>query len=157
MTAVVTASKPGPKAARDLSPISLRNAPKRGHKRVYWFANKYLKVPQGHGQGKPFRLREWQKEITAGCFPESDRPSQGLVSMPRGNGKSSLAAVYALYGLFADGVESPQVLIMASDVRQAGIIFNACRRMIELSPELEKRTKIYKDRIEVPGLSLIHI
>lgn len=70
--------------------------------------------------------------------------------MPRGNGKSSLAAVMALYALFADGVESPQVLIVASDIRQASIIFNMARRMIELSPELEKRAKIYKDRIETP-------
>ncbi|MCT1986877.1 phage terminase family protein [Dermacoccus abyssi] len=151
MVEAAVISKPGPKSQRDLSPLPLKSAPKRGYKRVYWFANKYLKVPAGHGQGKAFKLRTWQKEITQGCFPEENRPSQGLVSMPRGNGKSSLAAVFALYGLFADGVESPQVLIMASDVRQAGIIFNACRRMIELSPELEKRTKVYKDRIEVPG------
>lgn len=150
MTATVIA-RPGPKSARDLSPVPLKGAPRRGHRRVYWFAHKYLKVPQGHGQGKAFTLRAWQKDITAGCFPEVDRPSQGLVSMPRANGKSSLAAVFALYALFADGVDSPQVLIMASDIRQAGIIFNACRRMIELSPELEKRTKVYKDRIEVPG------
>lgn len=146
------ANRPGPKSARDVTLLNLKSAPKRGHKRVYWFANKYLKVPQGHGQGKSFKLRTWQKEITEGVFPDNrDRPSQGLVSLPRGNGKSTLAAVYALYALFADGVESPQVLICASDVRQAGIIFNACRRMIELSPELDKRAKIYKDRIEIPG------
>lgn len=142
---------PGPKGHRDLAPIQLRGAPKRGHKRVAWFAKRYLKVPSGHGQGKALLLRDWQADITAGLFPDADRPSQGLVSMARANGKSSLAAVYALYGLFADGVMSPQVLIVASDIRQAGIISNVCRRMIELSPELASRAKIYKDRITVPG------
>lgn len=145
-------NRPGPKAARDLSRLPLKGAPKRGHKRVNWFTKKFLKVPNGYGAGKPLTYRPFQKEITAGLFPDDKpRPSQGLVSMPRGNSKSTTAATLALYALFADGVESPQVLIVASDIRQAGIIFNICRRMIETSPELSSRAKIYKDRITVPG------
>ena len=141
----------GPKTQRDMSALPLKNVPKRGHKRLYWFANKYLKVPAGYGQGKPIKLRTWQKELAQGLFPDDcDRPSQGLISMPRGNGKSSLAAIMCLYALFADNVESPQVLIVASTHAQASIIFNMARRMIELSPELEQRAKIYKDKIVTP-------
>jgi hypothetical protein len=33
-----------------------------------------------------------------------------------------------LYGLLADGVEGTQVLVVASDERQARIIFNTARR-----------------------------
>jgi phage terminase large subunit-like protein len=43
--------------------------------------------------------------------------------MPRGNGKSTLAAALGLYGLFADQVEGAQVLCVASDERQARIVF----------------------------------
>src|SRR5699024_10682313 len=78
-------------------------------------------------------------------------PRQGLVSMPRGNGKSTLAAVFALYGLFADDVESAQVLIVASDERQARIVFNAAKRMIELNSELKSRVQVFQDRIYVPN------
>ena len=36
------------------------------------------------------------------------------MSIPRGNGKSTLAAALGLYGLFADGVEGAQVLSVAT-------------------------------------------
>ena len=144
--------KLGPKSARNLDPIDLSLAPNRGYRRLSWFAENYLTIPSGYGQGKPFKLKPWQRnDILKPLFPARNRPSQGLVAMPRGNGKSSLAAVICLYALFADEVDSPQVLIVASDLRQAGIIYNMARRMIELNEELASRCKIYKDRIEVPG------
>src|SRR5690625_6931218 len=79
------------------------------------------------------------------------RPRQCGVPMPRGNGKSTLAAVFALYGLFADDVESAQFLIVASDERQARIVFNAAKRMIELNSELKSRVQVFQDRIYVPN------
>lgn len=147
-----TTVKPGPKAARDLSPVDMRYLPKSGSKRVAGFAKRFLQVPAGHGARKSFILRPWQLEIVEGIFPtQGQRPSQGLISLPRANGKSALAAVLCLYALFADGVESPQVIIVASSEKQSKIIYDMCRRMVELSPELEKRTKILKDRLVVPG------
>src|SRR5690625_3668227 len=98
------------------------------------------------------KLRKWQQDIARAMYPATGRrPRQGLVSMPRGNGKSTLAAVFALYGLFADGVESAQVLIVASDERQARIVFNAAKRMIELNSELKSRVQAFQDRIYVPN------
>ncbi len=94
-------------------------------------------------------MRPWQVEIVAGLFDEP-RPRQGVVSVPRGNGKSTLAAMLGLYGLLGDGVEGAQVLCVASDQRQAGIVFNAARRMVELNPVLESRVQIFKDRLYVP-------
>ena len=70
--------------------------------------------------------------------------------MPRGNGKTGLASVLALYGLFADEVEGAQVLTVASDERRARHVFNACRRMIELDERLAERVQIFQDRIYVP-------
>ena len=55
-------------------------------------------------------------------YPEAGvRPRQALLSMPRGNGKTGLAAVLAAYALFAEDVEGAQVLVVASDERQAGM------------------------------------
>jgi phage terminase large subunit-like protein len=81
---------------------------------------------------------------------DEPRPRQGLVSIPAGNGKSTLAAAMGLYGLLADGVEGAQVLVVASDERQARIIFNTARRMVELDPDLEARVHIYADRLHEP-------
>jgi phage terminase large subunit-like protein len=81
---------------------------------------------------------------------DEPRPRQGLVSIPAGNGKSTLAAAMGLYGLLADGVEGAQVLVVASDERQARIIFNTSRRVVELDPDLEARVHIYADRLHEP-------
>ena len=45
---------------------------------------------------------------------------------------------------------SAEVLVVASDQRQASIVFNLAKRMIELNPELSERAHVYKDRILVP-------
>ena len=70
--------------------------------------------------------------------------------MPRGNGKTGLAAVLALYGLFADEQAGAQVLTVASDERQARHVFNACRRMIELDERLAEQVQVFSDRIYLP-------
>lgn len=143
--------KAGPKAAVTAPPLDLSGLPPRGWRRVDAFAREFLKVPKGTGAGKPFRLRPWQLNIVKRVYPQRGaRPRQALVSMPRGNGKTGLAAVLALYGLFADEQEGAQVLTVASDERQARHIFNACRRMIELDDRLAERVQVFQDRIYVP-------
>jgi len=144
-------NRPGPKAAITAAPLDLTGLPPRGWKRVDAFAREYLKVPKGTGAGKPFRLRPWQLDIVKATFPQGGRrPRQGLVSMPRGNGKTGLAAVLALYGLLADEQEGAQVLTVASDERQARHVFNACRRMVELDERLSERVQVFQDRLYVP-------
>lgn len=149
--------KGGPKAPVDMTPLDCSKLPAAGPKRVQAFFKTFLRVPKGEGARKPFVLRPWQLEIVRGLYPHPNtgpRPRQGLVSLPRGNGKSALAAGLALYALFADGEEGAQVLCVASDLRQAGIVFNAARRMVELNPELQRRCLIYggdNPRIYVPA------
>ncbi|MFV2143211.1 terminase large subunit domain-containing protein [Isoptericola sp. G70] len=144
--------KAGPKRPVTAPALTFDDLPPRGWKRVDAFAKEYLRVPKGTGAKEPFRLRKWQLDIVKGLYPQrGQRPRQGLLSMPRGNGKTGLAAVLGAYGLFADGVEGAQVLIVASDERQAGHVFRAVRRMIELEPRLEEQVQIYADRIYVPN------
>lgn len=144
--------KAGPKAAVTAGPLDLSGLPeKRDYRRVVAFAEQFLVVPKGVGAREPFRLRRWQVDIARAFFPaRGSRPRSGVISLPRANGKSGLAAVFALYGLFADDVEGAQVLCVASDERQARIVFNAARRMVELSPELAERVQVYADKIYVP-------
>jgi hypothetical protein len=69
--------------------------------------------------------------------------------LPRGQGKTSLTALLALYELTL-GAEGAQVVVAACDERQAGICFAAARRMVELHPELERRVQVYQDHLYVP-------
>lgn len=145
--------KAGPKSAAVAEPLEMSMLPaKRDYRRIAAFAQEFLRVPKGTGALEPFKLRGWQKDIIKRMYPPTGkRPRQALVSMPRGNGKSGLAAVLALYGLLADDVASAQVLIVASDERQARLVFNAARRMVELDDRLSTRVQIFSDRLYVPG------
>lgn len=142
----------GPKAAVTAAPLDFSGLPAPGWKRVDAFAKAYLQVPKGTGAGAPFRLRPWQRDIVRELYPQRGvRPRQGLVSMPRGNGKTALAAVLALYNLFADEQVGAQVLTVASDERQARHVFNMCRRMIELAPRLAEQVQVFHDKIYLPA------
>ena len=139
----------GPKREVTAPPLDLSGLPAGGSERVVAFVETFLTVPKGTGALKPVRLRQWQRDLIAGMF-DDPRARQGLVSVPRGNGKSALAAFLAAYALFADDVEGAQVLCVASDERQAGIVFNAVRRMVELNPLLAEQVQVFRDRIRVP-------
>jgi len=139
----------GPKAAITAGPLDLSGLPASGPARVIAFCERFLYVPKGTGARRRLRLRPWQREIIEALFGDQ-RPRQGLLSLPRGNGKSTLAAALGLYGLFADGVEGAQVLCVASDERQARIVFNAARRMVELEPRLLEQTQVFQNRLFVP-------
>lgn len=59
-------------------------------------------------------------------------------------------SVLAAYHLFADDVEGAEVITVATDERQARIVFNRVRRMVELSPALSEQVQIFQDRIYLP-------
>lgn len=147
-----TTTKAGPKAAVADHELDLSMLPeKRDYRRVDAFAREFIRVPKGTGAGEPMRLRPWQRQLVKRLYPPTGkRPRQGVLSLPRGNGKSGLAAVLALYGLLADGVEGAQVAVVASDERQARIVFNAARRMVELEPRLREQVQVFTDRLYVP-------
>jgi phage terminase large subunit-like protein len=107
-----------------------------------------LTVPSGKGARRRFRARQFQKKITRKVLAPGIRTA--VVSIPRGNGKSTLAAALALWAL-VDGPEGAQVPIVAGVAeRQAKICFNIARRMVELDPELAERIQIFQDRLYMP-------
>lgn len=147
-----TAIAAGPKRAVTADPLDYSALPAGlDYRRVDAFCREFLRVPKGKGAGGPFRLRPWQRRIVREFFPaRGARPREGLVSLPRGNGKSALAAALALYCAFADDEPSPFVALVASDERQARIVMNAARRMVELDERLAERVLVYRDRLVVP-------
>lgn len=137
----------GPKRVSDVEPLDFSAYPKSPAARIKRFIREYLIVPRGHGAGKPVRLRPFQREIVDGAFKRGVRTA--LVSMPRGNGKTSLAAMIGLAEMFV-GQASAEVLVVASDQRQANITFDQARRMVEANPELSERVQVYKDHLRLP-------
>jgi phage terminase large subunit-like protein len=87
--------------------------------RAIRFIESYCRPPKGYGHGQPMRLAAFQKEwlrrvLRAGV-------SSAVLALPRGNGKSSLLAAFALWALFDPEPSSgaPQVPVVATVVHQA--------------------------------------
>src|SRR5215207_4748077 len=139
--------KAGPKGNVSAPPLDLTGWPVDLATRRERFISEFLTVPRGQGAGEPFRLREFQSKIISGAFAPGIRT--GLVSMPRANGKTMLAAALAVAELWV-GPPSAEALVVASDQRQANITLRYARRMVELSPMLAERCHIFADRLYVP-------
>lgn len=137
----------GPKAAIKADPLDFKGWPRDRAKRRERFIREFLVVPKGHGAGKKVALRDFQKEIIRGAFADGIRT--GLVSIPRGNGKTALAAMLGLAEMFV-GPASAEVLVVAADLRQANITFKLAKRMVELNPLLADRVQVYQDRLYYP-------
>jgi phage terminase large subunit-like protein len=92
--------KADPKGTLSAPPLDLRRLGRRGGDRCIRFVERYITVPKGTAARKRMKLRGWQRDIVHGVLDEP-RPRQGLVSIPAGNGKSTLAAAMGLYGCWA--------------------------------------------------------
>lgn len=137
----------GPKGAVKVPPLTFKGWPRDRAKRRERFVREFLRVPRGHGAGGPFLLRGFQRQIVRAAFAPGIRTA--LVSIPRANGKTALAAALGLAELFV-GPPSAEVLVVASDQRQANITLRLARRMVELHDDLADRVQVYQDRLVVP-------
>lgn len=139
--------KPGVKAAVSLEPLKWQPRSK-GVDRFRVFCRRFLKIPKGEGARSPFEVREWQCEAVRAVF---DSPSKiHVLALPRGNGKSALIAALALYGMYMGG-EGARVVVVAQNEAAARRMVRTAARMVELNPELENCTRVYKDRLEYPA------
>lgn len=128
--------------------------------KVVNFFERYLCHWEGVWRGLPIILEDWQKFILQQTFGWQRR-SNGrrrirsvYVQIARKNAKTTLAAGIAIYHVFADRENTPQVLVGANNEDQAKICVNTVGRIIEISPELatmvaEKTVELfqYKDNI----------
>ena len=139
--------KGGAKGTIKAEPLDLSHYPANRAKRREKFISDYLVTPRGVGAGEPFYLRTFQREIIKNAFAPGIRTA--LVSIPRANGKTMLAAALGLAEMFV-GDASAETLIVASDQRQANITLRYARRMVELNPVLAERIHVYADRLYLP-------
>jgi phage terminase large subunit-like protein len=137
----------GPKGSVAVTPLTFAGWPRDRAKRRIKFIESLLTVPRGAGVGRKVRLRGFQREIVAGSFAKGVRTA--LVSIPRANGKSMLAAFLAVAEMFV-GPPSAEVIIVASDLRQASIILRYAKRIVELNPVLAERVQVYADHLYLP-------
>lgn len=122
------------------------------------FFPRHLAFGEGSKAGRPFVLEQFQADDISYVFGQQRYDSElrrwvRLVStvyeeLPRKNGKSSKGAGIALKGTFADGEPGAQNFSVAADLEQANRIFSIASRMVQASPTLSARAKLYRRAIE---------
>ena len=106
-----------------------------------------LPCTSGPLAGSPFSLRPWQKEFIRTVYA-TDRQRKrkvrtAVLSLGRGNGKTTLAAALALCHLAGPEAESRgEVYSAANDRFQASRIFNELSAMVQRVPWLNERVSI---------------
>jgi phage terminase large subunit-like protein len=109
-----------------------------------------LKHFKGEFAGQPIHWEPWQLFILANIFGLKYRATKRRkytyadVYVPRKNGKTTFAAVIALYMLLLDGESAAEVYAAAVDKAQAKICFDASAELVKGVPELEGYVRVFR-------------
>ncbi|MBA7495101.1 hypothetical protein ES702_05680 [subsurface metagenome] len=100
---------------------------------------------------KPIVLEEWQKkEILEPLFYGDREQTMALIGQSKKSGKSTLAALIAMWYLFC-GEDHSEIYLAARDKDQASwIVFSKLVKAIEMNVYALLQCKITKDSIEIP-------
>jgi len=99
---------------------------------------------KGPCTGRLIALLDWQCLLFAAIFGFVERGSnvrryrQAVVFVPRGNGKTTIAATIALYATFASGEGGAEGYAAATTRDQARILFDAARHMLRDAPQVAR-------------------
>ena len=123
------------------------------------FIEKFCKHSKGKWSGKPVLLELFEKAFIQALFGFVDNETgyrkykKGALFVGRKNGKSTLDSGLCAYMLTKDGEGGAEVYSIATKRDQAKVVWDECKRMIQKSPELNKRIRcliggLYYDQTE---------
>lgn len=122
--------------------------------RVIAFIERFCVVPEGKHVGKPLRLMEFQKRFIRSIYDNPAGTSRAYLSIGRKNGKSALIAAIAMAHVVGPEARlNSQIISGARSRDQAALVFKLMAKMIHLSPELTKRTRIVPSQKQIFGLA----
>lgn len=102
------------------------------------------------GAYSKMELLPWQHFIEANLYGWVSRKTgyrrfrEGIIIVGQGNGKSTMIAGNAAYGLTKDGERGAEIYCLANSREQARIIFNECSEQVKASPVLSKHVRVTK-------------
>ena len=121
--------------------------------RVVKFIEKFCVHGEGDFYGQPFTLDNWQKAIIYDLYEIQDNGErkyrEALIGLPKGNGKTALAAAIGMYELLGSGVTSPLVAVAAASYEQANLVFGTMKTMCTESIFLRDMVETFENEIQV--------
>lgn len=129
----------------DLKRKDIRYEPEAAARALRFFEEK-LKLSEGQFENKAFQSQPAQDFIIGSLFgwkrlDGTRRFRRAYIEQGKGNGKSPLAGGIGLYGLMADGEAGAEIYSAGATKEQAGILFRDAVKMVDKSPDLDKRLK----------------
>lgn len=125
----------------------------RGEK-VCAFITIYCKSPEGEKIGQPINLAPFQKRFICDIYDNPYGTHTAYLSLGRKNGKTALIAALLLAHLVGpEAVQNSQIVSGAQSKDQAAVVFELARKMVDLSPELSRVTRIQPSGKRLVGLS----
>jgi phage terminase large subunit-like protein len=114
----------------------------------------FLKHSKGKWAGEAFALAPWQAFVVGSLFgwKRADgfrRFRTAYNEVPRKNGKSTLSAGLALLLAFFDGEPGAEVFCAATKRDQARIVFGEAKRMVQKTPSLKQRIRVFVSNLSV--------
>lgn len=122
-----------------------------GHRPIR-FIEKFCKPSKG--ARRQLVLQPWQHFIIGSLFgwvhkeTKVRRFKEALVFVGRKNGKTTLISALSNYGVAEDGENGAEVHMLANTMKQARLLFDESKAMIQASPKLAKNLKPQRDEIK---------
>ena len=125
----------------------------RGEK-VIAFIEAFCTIPEGSDVGKPIKLAPFQKKFITDIYDNKHGTRRAIMTIARKNGKSALIAALLLCHICGtEATQNTQIVSGAMSRDQAALVFNLAAKMINLSPELNKVTRIIPSQKKIVGLA----
>lgn len=122
--------------------------------RVIAFIERYCLTPEGDKVGQPLKLEAFQKRFILDVYDNPSQTSRAYLSIARKNGKTALIAALVLAHVAGpEAILNSQIVSGARSRDQAGLVFKAARKMVELSPVLSKLIHVTPSKKELHGLT----
>jgi DNA-binding CsgD family transcriptional regulator len=133
-----------------LSAPPLTNAPSDGPAVISWI-ERHAVCGEGDRWGEPVRLETFEKLFLIWLFerrPDGRRRyRRALLEVPKGNGKTSIAAWVGAYQLATQ--HSAVIPVAAASFEQAGLLFDDMRTCISESPTLSRVMACFENEIQL--------
>ena len=132
---------------------TLKKSRTRGEK-VVAFIESYCYVPEGDKIGQLIKLEPFQKRFVLEIYDNPYGTHSAYLSIARKNAKTATIACILLAHLAGpEAVLNSQIISGAQSKDQAAVVFELARKMVEMSPELEKRIRVQPSGKRLIGLS----
>lgn len=124
---------------------------------VVKYIEENVKHVKGDKAGEPFLLEKWQKDdIIKPLFGWKHKDTglrkytSAYIEIPKKSGKSFLAASIACVFIDIEREGGSEIVGVAWGRKQAGLVFEATKQVIQKSPRLKSKCTIYRNSITAP-------